>query len=125
MSIKPNPTITLYTEGTPNGLKISIALEELGLAYKVVTLDITKHEQKQPWFLAINPNGRIPALTDVDASGREIKIFESGAILMYLVATYDLDNRISYPFGSGEYWETVSWVCCPFLEAFGEQKGSG
>ncbi|EAT77616.2 hypothetical protein SNOG_15073 [Parastagonospora nodorum SN15] len=85
MHIKTN--ITLYTEGTPNGLKASIALEELGLEYKVVTLDFSKHEQKEPWFLAINPNGRIPALIDTDENGREIKIFESGAILLYLIAT--------------------------------------
>ncbi|KAF2824815.1 glutathione S-transferase [Ophiobolus disseminans] len=108
MSVKTD--ITLYTEGTPNGLKTSIALEELGLEYKVVTLDFSAHEQKEPWFLEINPNGRIPALTDKDESGREIKIFESGAILMYIVATYDEENRISYPYGTMEHWETVSWL---------------
>ncbi|OAL02764.1 glutathione S-transferase [Phaeosphaeriaceae sp. SRC1lsM3a] len=102
--------ITLYTEGTPNGLKTSIVLEELGLDYKVVTLDFNKHEQKEPWFLEINPNGRIPALTDKDESGREIKVFESGAIMLYLVSKYDKDHRISYPYGSKEHWETISWL---------------
>jgi glutathione S-transferase len=79
-----------------------------------VTLDFSKHEQKEPWFLEINPNGRIPALTDKDESGREVKIFESGAILLYIVATYDKDHKISYPYGSEEHWETLSWVCCNF-----------
>lgn len=76
-----------------------------------MTLDFNKHEQKEPWFLEINPNGRIPALTDKDESGREIKVFESGAIMLYLVSKYDKDHRISYPYGSKEHWETISWVC--------------
>ncbi|KAH7321081.1 glutathione S-transferase [Stachybotrys elegans] len=108
MGIKTD--ITLYTEGTPNGLKISIALEELGLEYKVRSLDLTKLEQKEPWFLEINPNGRIPALTDKDENGNELKIFESGAILEYLVGRYDKDHKISYSFGSKEHWETTSWL---------------
>ncbi|KAH7251009.1 glutathione S-transferase [Fusarium tricinctum] len=108
MGIKTD--ITLYTEGTPNGLKASIALEELGLEYKVVTLDFSKHEQKEAWFLKINPNGRIPALTDKDENGNEIKVFESGAILLYLVAKYDKGNKISYPYGSKEHWDSVSWL---------------
>lgn len=77
---------------------------------KLVTLDFSKHEQKEPWFLEINPNGRIPALTDKDENGNEIKIFESGAILLYVIAKYDKDNKISYPYGTKEHWETISWV---------------
>ena len=57
--------IDLYTAATPNGHKISIALEELALPYTVHTLDLAQREQKQPWFLAINPNGRIPAIPDI------------------------------------------------------------
>ena len=71
--------ITLYTADTPNGWKVSIALEELGLPYEVRNLDLTKGEQKEPAFLAINPNGRIPAIEDDG-----IAVFESGAILIYL-----------------------------------------
>jgi GST-like protein len=56
--------IDLYTAATPNGHKISIALEELALPYTMHTLNLSKREQKQPWFLAINPNGRIPAIVD-------------------------------------------------------------
>ncbi len=71
--------ITLYTSPTPNGYKASVALEELGLEYQVHAIDLMKGEQKQPWFLSMNPNGRIPVLKDDDFA-----IFESGAILIYL-----------------------------------------
>lgn len=74
--------IDLYTAGTPNGYKVSIALEELGLPYQVHALDILKNVQKEPWFLAVNPNGRIPAIVDRDAD--DFAVFESGAILVYL-----------------------------------------
>ncbi|WP_207790239.1 glutathione S-transferase family protein [Glacieibacterium frigidum] len=72
-------TLTLYTAATPNGYKVSVALEEMGLAYDVHRVDLMKGEQKQQWFLDICPNGRIPALTDDGFA-----IFESGAILVYL-----------------------------------------
>lgn len=74
--------IDLYTAATPNGHKISIALEELGLPYRVRVLDLSAGEQKQDWYLAINPNGRIPAIVDQDAGG--FPVFESGAILVWL-----------------------------------------
>ncbi|MFP2928816.1 glutathione S-transferase family protein [Pyxidicoccus sp. 3LG] len=74
--------IDLYTWGTPNGIKVSIALEELGLPYTVHAVDIGKGVQKQPDFLRINPNGRIPAIVDRDAG--DFPVFESGAILLYL-----------------------------------------
>ncbi|MDX7853672.1 glutathione S-transferase family protein [Aeromonas caviae] len=74
--------IELYTAATPNGFKVSIALEELGLPYKVIPLDFATMEQKKPEFLAINPNGRIPAIVDRDNG--DFAVFESGAILIYL-----------------------------------------
>jgi glutathione S-transferase len=74
--------IDLYTAPTPNGWKASIALEELGLAYRVHPINLGKLEQKEPWFLAINPNGRIPAI--VDRENGDFAVFESGAILVYL-----------------------------------------
>jgi GSH-dependent disulfide-bond oxidoreductase len=74
--------IRLYTAATPNGHKISIALEELGLPYELQVLDLSKNEQKQPAFLALNPNGRIPAIVDHEAG--DFVVFESGAILIYL-----------------------------------------
>ena len=74
--------IDLYTAATPNGHKISIALEELELTYTLHALELSTNEQKQPWFLAINPNGRIPAI--IDRSEDNFAVFESGAILIYL-----------------------------------------
>ena len=74
--------IHLYTAATPNGRKISIALEEMGLPYEVRHLRLGEQEQKRPEYLAINPNGRIPAIVDDDEDG--FAVFESGAILLYL-----------------------------------------
>ena len=78
-------TIELHTWNTPNGRKISVALEEMGLPYKVVPINISKGEQMAPSFLAISPNNKIPAIVDPDGpSGAPISVFESGAILIYL-----------------------------------------
>ncbi|MBL8488184.1 MAG: glutathione S-transferase N-terminal domain-containing protein [Rhodocyclaceae bacterium] len=74
--------IELFTAATPNGHKVSIALEELELPYEMRVLNLSANEQKEPWFLRINPNGRIPAIIDHDADG--FAVFESGAILIYL-----------------------------------------
>ena len=73
--------IDLYTSTTPNGRKISIALEEMGLPYTVCPVSLDKREQFKPEFLAISPNGKIPAIVDHDTGD---SLFESGAILMYL-----------------------------------------
>jgi glutathione S-transferase/GST-like protein len=74
--------IDLYTAATPNGWKVSIALEELELPYDLRIIDMKAGEQKRPAFTAINPNGRIPAIVDRDES--DFAVFESGAILVYL-----------------------------------------
>jgi len=77
--------IDLYTWATPNGRKISVALEELGLPYKVHTVNIGKNEQFDPAFLKISPNNKIPAIVDPDGpGGKPFAVFESGAILIYL-----------------------------------------
>lgn len=74
--------IDLYTWTTPNGRKVSILLEELGLAYKAIAVDITKDQQFEPDFLKISPNNKIPAIVDHDNNG--FTLMESGAILVYL-----------------------------------------
>jgi GSH-dependent disulfide-bond oxidoreductase len=74
--------IELFTAATPNGWKASITLEELGLPYKVRRIDFDKREQKEPWYLKINPNGRIPTIVDHDNDG--FAVFESGAMMIYL-----------------------------------------
>ncbi len=74
--------IDLYTAATPNGRKISIMLEEIEIPYEVHHLNLSELEQKQDWYLKINPNGRIPAIVDRDEDN--FAVFESGAILIYL-----------------------------------------
>ena len=77
--------IELHTWDTPNGRKISVALEEMELPYRVEAVDITKDQQFDPAFLAISPNNKIPAIVDEDGpDGRPVSVFESGAILLYL-----------------------------------------
>lgn len=75
--------ITLYTAATPNGYKVSVLLEELGVPYEVRKIDLMQGEQKQQWFLDICPNGRIPALVDDGFA-----VFESGAMMVYLAEKY-------------------------------------
>src|SRR4026207_310488 len=74
--------IELFTAATPNGWKASITLEELALPYKVRRIDFEKREQKEPWYLKLNPNGRIPTIVDHDNGG--FAVFESGALMIYL-----------------------------------------
>ncbi|MQA64443.1 MAG: glutathione S-transferase family protein [Alphaproteobacteria bacterium] len=77
--------ITLYSKATSNGRKASIMLEETGLSYRVRAMDLDAREQKEPWFIALNPQGRIPVIVDDDGpDGRSATVFESGAILIYL-----------------------------------------
>lgn len=86
---KSSKPITLYYWPTPNGHKISIMLEELGVPYRVQPVDIGKGEQFEPGFLKISPNNRMPAIVDPDGpGGRPISVFESGAILQYLGRKY-------------------------------------
>lgn len=74
--------ITLYSAATPNGYKISIMLEEIGLPYQAQNINLKEQQQKEPWFLKLNPNGRIPVI--VDHANGDFAVFESGAILIYL-----------------------------------------
>ena len=102
--------ITLYTLGTPNGVKISLALSLLNIPYKAYTIDISTNIQKKEWFLQnVNLNGRIPSIID-NTEGKGTKVFESGAILFYLTEKYDEDHVLSYPRGSPEYFETMEWL---------------
>jgi len=83
--------ITAYSANTPNGVKLTIALEELGLSrgsdYTLKILNLSAGEQKQPEFLAVNPNGRIPAIVH-HKDGRDVRVFESGAVLLYLAKKF-------------------------------------
>lgn len=93
--------ITLYTAATPNGWKVSIALEEMALPYEVRLIDFAANEQKDDWYVKINPNGRIPALDDDGFT-----IFESGAILLYLAER----TGLFLPSGVKERSRVIQWL---------------
>ncbi len=99
--------LQLYSLATPNGVKVSIMLEETGLPYEAHRVDILSNENQLPEFLALNPNGKIPAIIDPDGPGGEpLGLFESGAILMYLA---DKTGRF-IPADPARRWETIQWV---------------
>ena len=99
--------LPLYSLPTPNGVKVSIMLEELGLAYEPHMIDIGKNETWTPEFLSLNPNGKIPAIIDPDGpGGRPIALFESGAILLYLA---EKTGRF-LPADPVRHYETIQWV---------------
>ncbi len=98
--------ITLYTWTTPNGRKISILLEELGLPYEVHSVDIGHDQQFKPAFLAISPNNKIPAIVDHDADGGPLPVFESGAILTYLAEK----SGQFLPAAGPERYKTLEWL---------------
>jgi hypothetical protein len=102
------PTIELLTAATPNGQKISIFLEELGLPYTTTSIDLGADEQKAASFLATNPNGRIPAI--IDHSRNSFPVFESGAIFLYLLSHYDPDFKFGFESGSDKWSEMVMWL---------------
>ena len=71
---------------------------------------MSKMTQKEPWFEEINPNGRIPALTDTFGDGKTIRLFESGSIMQYLIEQYDAKHLLSYPPGTRETYEVNNWL---------------
>jgi GST-like protein len=104
--------IELHTWNTPNGRKISVALEEMGLPYTVHPIDISKGEQFAPDFLKISPNNRIPAIVDPEGpGGAPISVFESGAILLYLGRK------------TGKFWTEDARAQVPILEWLMWQMG--
>ena len=99
--------IQLYSATTPNGVKISIALEELGLPYEPHLVNISKDESWTPEFLSLNPNGKIPAIIDPNGpDGKPIGLFESGAILLYLADK----TGLLVPPDAARRWQTIQWV---------------
>ena len=99
--------IDLYTWGTPNGRKVSIILEELGVEYQTKSINIGKDEQFSDEFLAISPNNKIPAIIDHDSNSEEpVKLFESGAILIYLAEKF---NRFLPPL-EPDRSTTLQWL---------------
>jgi GSH-dependent disulfide-bond oxidoreductase len=99
--------LQLYSRATPNGIKISIMLEETGLPYEPHRVSFETHEQLSPEFRSLNPYGKIPAIVDPDGpSGRPLALFESGAILVYLADK----TGMFLPAGGGSRYETLQWL---------------
>ncbi|AGG89404.1 glutathione S-transferase N-terminal domain-containing protein [Rhodanobacter denitrificans] len=99
--------IQLYSLNTPNGVKASIMLEETGLPYEPHLVDIMRDESHTPEFLALNPNGKIPAIIDPHGpGGAPLALFESGAILLYLA---DKSGQF-IPADPARRWETIQWL---------------
>ena len=99
--------LQLYSLNTPNGVKVSIMLEEIGLPYEPHFIDITKNETWGPEFLSLNPNGKIPAIIDPDGpDGKPLALFESGAILIYLA---EKTGKLIPADAAGRY-ETIQWL---------------
>lgn len=99
--------LQLYSLNTPNGVKVSIMLEEIGLPYEPHLVDFGKDEQKTPEFLSLNPNGKIPAIIDPDGpGGKPLGLFESGAILQYLA---EKTGKL-LPADAARRWETIAWL---------------
>lgn len=99
--------LQLYSLPTPNGVKISIALEEIGLPYEVHLVDFNTDDQKTPEFLSLNPNGKIPAILDPDGpGGKPLGLFESGAILQYLA---EKTGQL-LPADPARRWQAIQWV---------------
>jgi len=99
--------IQLYSLNTPNGVKVSIMLEETGLPYEPHLVDIMKGDNRTAEFLSLNPNGKIPAIIDPDGpGGKPIGLFESGAILLYLA---DKTGKFISA-DPAQRWETIQWV---------------
>jgi len=100
--------IDLYTHATPNGHKVSILLEELGLPYRVHLVDLVRNEQMSPQFLAINPNNKIPAIVDPQGpGGRPLTVWESGAILIYLA---EKTGSALLPASGAARYATLQWL---------------
>jgi len=99
--------LQLYSLPTPNGVKVSIVLEEIGLPYEVHLVDFGKDDQKTPEFLSLNPNGKIPAILDPDGpGGKPLPLFESGAILQYLA---EKTGKLM-PTDAARRWQTIQWL---------------
>ncbi|KAI1265488.1 glutathione S-transferase [Xylariaceae sp. FL1019] len=109
MTLKPLKCYGVYG---PNPSKVIVIIEELGLEWEDAGINIS--EVKEPYFVAVNPNGRLPAIYDPNT---DLTLWESTAIVEYLVEKYDKDNKISYPKGSNEAYQCKTWL---YFQASGQ-----
>ncbi len=110
--------IHLYTAATPNGVKVPLALEELGIPWQATFVDLSANEQKSEAFVALNPNARIPVMVDAGNESNPTVIFESGAILLYLAEKY----KGLLPTNENERAAALSWL---FLQVSGTGPAFG
>lgn len=101
-TLKP---IKVWGRGGPNPLKVAFILEELSIPYEIVPIPIS--DVKTPEYLAVNPNGRLPTIYDPNT---EIKLWESGAIIEYLIEKYDHEQRLNFPTGSAEFYHARQYL---------------
>ncbi|KAK9455949.1 putative glutathione S-transferase Ure2-like protein [Dipodascopsis uninucleata] len=104
--------IKVWGKGGPNPPKVAIILKELGVPYEVV--DIAYSDVKMPEYLAINPNGRLPSIQDPNT---DITLWESGAIIEYLIERYDTEHKLSFAAGTPEYYYAKQWL---YLQTTGQ-----
>ena len=130
---EPKPGLNIYVAPAVNPYKLTILCEELGyltffhptirnnptngthsIPYNAIRIDTAKGEQRSKWYTEINPNGRLPALVHVKEDGDVVKVWESAACMLYIVAVWDKEHKLSYAVESQDYWQVVAWVCFPF-----------
>lgn len=113
--------IDLFYHTTPNARKVLMMLEEVGAPYRIVWTDISKGDQFKPEYLAVNPNGKVPAIIDHEGpDGEPIRVFESGAILLYLAEKY---GKL-LPEDQAEKYHCIAWVCWQ-VSGQGPMSGQG
>ncbi|ROV98412.1 hypothetical protein VMCG_07166 [Cytospora schulzeri] len=105
----PKPGLNIYGFVAVNPYKLTIAAEELGIPYNYILLDHGAGDFQSEWYLAINPNGRVPAIVHVKEDGTSVAVFESGPCLMYIASEFGKDG-LSYMSGTQEYWTQLSWL---------------
>lgn len=103
--------LDLYSFQTPNGRRIVVLLEVLGLKFNYHKIDITKGDQFKKAFTELNPYSKIPVIVDINPNtGEKISIFETGSIIEFIVNKYDLENKIHYEKDHPLYWEQQKWL---------------
>jgi glutathione S-transferase len=103
------PYLKVFSGPTTNGRKVTIFAELLKVNYVFRNLDYKK-DTKEPWYLALNPVGRLPLITDVNAKGEVLAVAESAAILQYLAEKYDTEHKLSYATSDPRHWEEVEFL---------------
>ncbi|KAK8086235.1 glutathione S-transferase [Apiospora phragmitis] len=107
----PKAGLNIYGTSAVNPYKCTVMAEELGIEYNYINLDIVKGEMYTKWYTKnVNPNGKVPAIVHVKENGSQVKVWESGACLLYMAHEFDKDHKFLNPIGTQEYWTQLSWL---------------